>query len=94
MRKTDMAMGLLAAGLLAGAAGAASAQIQTLPETSRSQGQANSINENLASQGQNRGVVQQNQFEINSLRTTPGMGAPPAPGVSGPGVVGPAPVRR
>lgn len=94
MRKTDMAMGLLAAGLLAGAAGAASAQIQTLPETSRSQGQANSINENLANQGQNRGLAQQNQFEINSLRTTPGMGAPPPPVVSGPGIVGGGPVRR
>ncbi len=90
MRKTIVAAGLIAATL----AGPASAQIQTLPETSRSQGQANSINENLANQGQNRGIVQQNQFEINSLRTTPGMGAPPPPVVSGPGVVGPAPVRR
>lgn len=89
-----MAMALLAAGLLTGAGGPASAQIQTLPETSRSQGQANSINENLANQGQNRSAVQQNQFEINSLRTTPGMGAPPPPAVGGPGVVGPAPVRR
>lgn len=94
-----MARGLRAAGisaalLAAALAGPASAQIQTLPETSRSQGQANSINENLANQGQNRGIGQQNQFEINSLRTTPGMGAPPPPVVSGPGVVGPAPVRR
>jgi hypothetical protein len=38
------------AAALFGAALPASAQIQTLPETSRSQGQANSINESLAVQ--------------------------------------------
>lgn len=94
MMKTIVAANLSAALVVAALTGPAWAQIQTLPETSRSQGQANSINENLANQGQNRGVVQQNQFEINSLRNPPGMGAPPPPIVSGPGVVGPAPVRR
>jgi hypothetical protein len=89
-----MRSALVAASLAAllGAALPASAQIQTLPETSRAQGQANSINESLAVQGQNRGIVQQNQFEVNSLRNQNSMQpiAPP-PVVVAPGTV---PARR
>ena len=60
-------IGLAAAAALAGAA-PAFAQIERLPETSRSESQANAINRSLDRQGQSRLQSQQNQFEVNSLR--------------------------
>lgn len=68
-----------------------SAQIERLPATSRAEGQANAINNSLANQSMNRSVTQQNQFEINSLRTQnqvqsvvppPSVTAPPTVGVT------------
>ena len=79
-------------GFALGAVGsAASAQIQQLPETSRSEAQVNSLNRSMMQQQQGRAVSQQNQFDTNSLhseiRAAPvlpqpvmpvGPGAPPA----------------
>ena len=59
--------GLAAAALLAGTL-PGSAQIERIPETSRSEAQSNAISRSLEAQGRSRNQVQQNQFEINSLR--------------------------
>ena len=67
------------------------AQIERLPETSRSEAQASGINRSLNVQGQSRLQNQQNQFEINSLRNESSRSA--APIVVAPPVAGPAPVR-
>lgn len=64
-----------------------SLQAQTLLPQSRGESQSNAINNSLATQSQNRGAAQQNQFEINSLRNqappqivpAPTIGAPNAP---------------
>lgn len=68
------------------------AQIQQLPATSRSEAQTNAIAGSLQAQGQSRNAAQQNQFEINSLRTQNDMRAT-SPIVTAPPIVGPAPVR-
>ena len=75
---------LLAAACVA--AGPAVAQIQQLPATSRAESQTNSLNNSLATQSQNRGVQQQNQFENNAIRgelsrPSPGLPSPVAPGI-------------
>jgi predicted nuclease of restriction endonuclease-like (RecB) superfamily len=44
------------------------AQIQQLPETSRSEAQTNSLNSQIETQQQNRSFQQQNQFETNQIR--------------------------
>jgi hypothetical protein len=59
--------GLAGAALLAGTL-PGSAQIERIPETSRSEAQSNAISRSLEAQGRSRNQVQQNQFEINSLR--------------------------
>lgn len=83
-----------AAMALASGATPASAQIQQLPETSRSEAQSNAINNSLAVQGRNRGIAQQNQFEVNSLRNESAIRSAPAPIVAAPPIAGPAGVRR
>jgi hypothetical protein len=83
-------IGLAAAATL-GAAAPAFAQIERLPETSRSEAQANGINRSLDMQGRSRVQSQQNQFEINSLRNESSRSA--APIVVAPPIAGPAPVR-
>jgi hypothetical protein len=65
MRSTTI--GLAAVSVLVGAV-PAFAQIERLPETSRSEAQSNSINRSLDTQGRSRLQSQQNQFEVNSLR--------------------------
>jgi hypothetical protein len=55
------------AGLLLAAA-PAFAQIQALPDTSRSESRVNSLNSEMRSDQQLRGVQQQNQFENNQIR--------------------------
>lgn len=80
------------AGLTLLGAAPAVAQIQQRPATSRSEAQTNAIAGSLQAQGQNRNAAQQNQFEINSLRTQNDMRAT-SPIVTAPPIVGPAPVR-
>ncbi|MGA0597217.1 hypothetical protein [Enterovirga sp. CN4-39] len=80
-----MRMAIIGMTLAAGFAGAtpALAQIERLPETSRSEAQAGAINRSLDAQSRSRIQTQQNQFEINSLRnessraTAPIVVAPP-----------------
>lgn len=84
---------ILAALSLVALASPALAQVERLPTTSRSEAQVNAINNSLLSEGQNRAAVQQNQFEINSLRTQDSLRAT-APIVVAPPIAGPAPVGR
>ena len=81
-------LSVLALGVL-GCAGPALAQIERLPETSRSEAQTNAISRSLDSQAQSRAASQQNQFEINSLRTENAIRSAPSvttpPVVVGPG---------
>jgi hypothetical protein len=84
-------LGMAAAALLAGAL-PASAQIERLPETSRSEAQSGAINRSLESQGRARVQTQQNQFEINSLRNENAIRST-APIVVAPPIAGPAPIR-
>lgn len=83
----------IALATLAAAASAvpASAQIERLPETSRSEAQSGAINRSLEAQGRSRVQSQQNQFEINSLRNESSRTA--APVVVAPPIAGPAPIR-
>lgn len=69
------------------------AQIQQLPSTSRSEAQTNAIAGSLDAQAQGRAATQQNQFEVNSLRTQNSM-RPLGGEVVAPPIAGPAPVRR
>lgn len=76
---------------IAAAAGPASAQIQQLPATSRAEAQTNAINNSLATQQQTRGIVQQNQFETNAIRSdlsrpSVALPTPVAPAIVAPGV--------
>ena len=80
MRAVVTGLGIL--GLLAAPA---LAQIQTLPETSRSESQVNSLNRQMQSDQQNRAAAQQNQFETNALRN---QASRPAPSVALPPPVG------
>jgi hypothetical protein len=76
------------AGLLLAAATPAFAQIQALPETSRGEAQVNSLNSEMRSDQQLRGVQQQNQFENNQIRGQ--IQSAPAPiVVTPPPIVGP-----
>jgi hypothetical protein len=77
----------LAAGGMALAASVASAQIERLPETSRSESQVNQLNREMRSDQQTRGIVQQQQFETNQLRTQ--IQTAPAPTVIAPPIVSP-----
>ena len=83
-------LGLLAFGAMCLSAVPGLAQIQQLPATSRSEAQTNAISRSLGEQGQDRAAAQQNQFEINSLRTESSV----RPAVTAPPIVGPAPLRR
>jgi hypothetical protein len=75
------------AGLLLGAT-PAFAQIQPLPETSRGEAQVNSLNRDMRSDQQLRGIEQQNQFESNQIRGQ--IQSAPAPiVVTPPPIVGP-----
>ena len=56
---------LAAAAVLIGLPAVAAAQIQQLPATSRSEGQLNQMNNEIAQQQQIRGIQQQNQIETN-----------------------------
>lgn len=56
------------AGYMLAAASPAFAQIQPLPETSRGEAQVNSLNSEMRSNQQVRGIQQQNQFESNQIR--------------------------
>jgi hypothetical protein len=68
--------------------GPALAQIQQLPETSRSESQVNSLNGQIESQQQSRSYQQQNQFETNQIRGQ--IQSAPAPiVVTPPPIVGP-----
>ena len=67
------------------------AQIERLPETSRSEAQSNAINNSLNAQSRSRLQKQQNQFEVNSLRNENSRSA--APIVVAPPIAGPAPIR-
>ena len=87
MRSFGLFLGL---GALALSAAPGSAQIQQLPATSRSEAQTNAISRSLGEQGQDRSSTQQNQFEINSLRTDNSI----RPVVTAPPIAGPAPFRR
>jgi hypothetical protein len=78
----------LAAGGMALAASVASAQIERLPETSRSESQVNQLNREMRSEQQTRGIVQQQQFETNQLRTQI-QTAPSPPPVIAPPIVSP-----
>jgi hypothetical protein len=78
----------LAVGAMALAASVASAQIERLPETSRGEARANQINRDIESQQQTRGIVQQQQFETNQLRTQI-QTAPSPPPVVAPPIVSP-----
>jgi hypothetical protein len=78
----------LAVGAMALAASVASAQIERLPETSRGEARANQINRDIESQQQTRGIVQQQQFETNQLRTQI-QTAPSPPPVIAPPIVSP-----
>jgi hypothetical protein len=78
----------LAVGAIALAASVASAQIERLPETSRSEAQTNQINRDIQSQQQTRGIVQQQQFETQQLRTQI-QTQPTAPPVIAPPIVAP-----
>lgn len=71
----------------------AAAQIEQLPATSRSEANTNAIGQSLEAQGRSRGVQQQNQFEINSLRTENSVRSVAPPVVVAPPIAGPAPVR-
>lgn len=85
---------VLAAIALSAIALPAVAQIERLPATSRSEANTNAIGNSLESQGRSRGVEQQNQFEINSLRSENSVRSiAPAPIVIAPPIAGPAPVR-
>ena len=84
---------ILAVLALAALASPALGQIERLPTTSRSESQVNAINNSLLREGQNRAAAQQNQFEINSLRTQESLRAT-APIVIAPPIAGPAPVGR
>jgi hypothetical protein len=75
----------IAAGALGLAASVASAQIERLPETSRGEARANQINRDIESQQQTRGIVQQQQFETQQLRTQ--IQTQPAPQVVAPPIV-------
>lgn len=81
-----------AAAILVLLAASGPALAQTLPETSRAAGQAESLNQQMTNQGQLRAIQQQNQFEINQLRAEQQRNAiPPAtPGtrVCPPGAAG------
>ncbi|NNM71501.1 hypothetical protein [Enterovirga aerilata] len=74
-------MGVAAAAL---AAAPAFAQIERLPETSRSEAQSNAINNSLNAQSRSRIQTQQNQFEINSLRNENAIRSAPPPVVAPP----------
>ena len=68
------------------------AQIERLPETSRSEAQSNAINNSLNAQSRSRLQNQQNQFEVNSLRNENAIRST-APIVVAPPIAGPAPIR-
>jgi hypothetical protein len=72
----------------------AAAQIQPLPETSRSEAQSNALNNALVREGQSRGVTEQNQFEINALRNQSSRAVSSPPIVVAPPIAGPGPVNR
>jgi hypothetical protein len=84
-------IGVAAASALALALPAA-AQIERLPETSRSEAHSSAINNSLAAQGRARVQSHQDQFEINSLRTENSMRSV-APIIVAPPIAGPAPIR-
>lgn len=72
MTESTPSSALVRAGLGLGAilaASAASAQIERLPETSRGEAQVNRLNRDMQSDQQTRGIVQQQQFETNQIRT-------------------------
>ncbi|MDB5557780.1 MAG: hypothetical protein JWQ36_714 [Enterovirga sp.] len=85
----SITFGLAAAAALAGAAPVL-AQIERLPETSRSEAQSGAINRSLDVEGRSRIQSQQNQFEINSLRND---SVRSAPVVTAPPIAGAAPIR-
>ncbi len=68
MRARVVAAGLAGAWAAALAPGFALAQVERLPSTSRAERQIIENNRALEFQQQQRGLTQQNQFEINSLR--------------------------
>lgn len=85
---------LLAAAALAGSP--AWAQVERLPTTSRSERQVNDINGSLARQQRDMRDTQQNQFEVNQLRsqlsrdaisTPPPISVPSAGRICAPGSV-------
>ena len=84
-------IGLAAAIAVAGAL-PADAQIERLPETSRSEAQSGAINRSLESQGRSRLQTQQNQFEVNSLRNENAIRST-APIVVAPPIAGATPIR-
>jgi hypothetical protein len=59
---------ILATALAAALPGAATAQLQPPPVTTRAERQINDINRMFALQARQRAIAQQNQFEINQLR--------------------------
>lgn len=90
---TLMAATLVAATVAAGPAGA---QTERLPSTSRSERQVNDINGSLARQQRVMRDTQQNQFEVNQLRsqlsrdaisTLPPISVPSAGRICAPGSV-------
>ena len=82
-----VAPALLALGFALAASAPAFAQIQQLPETSRGESQVNSLNGQIRSDQQIRGIQQQNQFETNQIRGQ--IQNAPAPVVTAPPIVGP-----
>ena len=89
LARTGVAVAALAAAEIS-----ALAQIQQLPETSRSEAQSQSLNNSLVNQGQYRGDAQQTQFEVNALRNQQSRTVSP-PVVAAPPIAGPAAgVRR
>ena len=75
----------IAVGAMVLAASVASAQIERLPETSRGEARANQINRDIQRDQQTRGIVQQQQFETQQLRTQ--IQTQPAPQVVAPPIV-------
>ena len=85
---------ILAALVVVAMGAPAIAQVERLPTTSRSEAQANAINNSLVNESQNRAAAQQNQFEINALRNESSRAVVAPPIVVLPPIAGPAPVGR
>lgn len=85
MRAFVVTGGVLTA-LLSGSV--ASAQVQQLPLTSRSEGQVKSLNRSMLNDQQSRAAAQQNQSELNSLRNEQSRTVAPPIIVSPPIIIG------